>query len=158
MLQRQLDMEWQFAQEFVLDGLDQELVVWEPSAHVITVHRTDQGWRADWPDEENPPIPNPTIGWLLWHVEWWWTSTLNCVEDRDPIPPEAHLWSGGTDRIVDLKRRWDQVLVERDLDDMVNWFAPDPQTLGFVASWVNFELAKNLSEMNMLKLLYANRS
>lgn len=157
-LRAQLDLVWMFAEHVVLGRVEEEVALWEPSPNVVTVRRTDDGWHADWPDEENPPIPTPTIGWVLWHIEWWWTSTIGCVEGRPPLAPDEHGWSGGTDGIVELKRAWDAVLDSRDLDKQVRWLAPEPQTLGFIASWVNFELTKNVSEISQLRLLHANQS
>lgn len=157
LLKNQLEMEWRFAQDFVLGSIDEELAVWEPSSHVVTVHRDQQGWRADWPDEDERPIANPTIGWLLWHIEWWWSSTLSCMDGAGEVAPEDYRWSGGTDRIVELKHSWDEVLASRDLDELIRWFTPESRPFGFVASWVNFELAKNLSEINLLTMLHANR-
>jgi len=155
-LRAQLDLVWTFAEHVVVGEVDERLAVWEPTANVVTVHRTEEGWRADWPDEENPPIPSPTAGWVLWHIEWWWSSTIGCVDGRAPLAPEDLRWSGGTDRIGELKRTWDAILDTRDLDEQVRWLTPEPQTLGFIAAWVNFELTKNLSEISQLKLLHAN--
>ncbi len=156
LLRQQLDLVWTFAEHVVIGQVDEELALWEPSAHVATVHRTPDGWHADWPDDENPPIPNPTVGWILWHIEWWWTSTLGCVEGRPPLAPEEHRWSGGTDRVAVLKRAWDAVLETDDLDRPVTWLMPEPQPLGVIAAWVNFELTKNISEISQLKLFHAN--
>lgn len=156
LLRQQLELVWTFAEHVVIGHVDDELALWAPSAHVATVHRTDEGWRADWPDDENPPIPNPTVAWVLWHIEWWWTSTIGCVEGRAPLPPEDHRWSGGTAHLVELKRTWDRILDSHDLDQQVAWLTPEPQPLGFIAAWVNFELTKNISEISQLKLLHAN--
>jgi hypothetical protein len=114
------------------------------STNVCTVHRTGDGWVADWPNEDNPPLPEVTIAWLLWHIEWWWTDTISRVNGAQPIPPEAHPWSGGTSGIVAAKQKWDEVLATAHLDVLVDWLMPEPQPLWFIASWVNFELTKNL--------------
>lgn len=158
LLQRQLGIMWRFAQEFVIDHVDEELALWEPSGHVCTVHPTAAGWVADWPDEETRPIANPTIGWLLWHIEWWWGDTIARVRGREPLAATGHRWSGGTGGIVAAKREWDDVLAGADLDAPVQWLAPEPQPLWFVASWVNVELTKNLAEINLIKTLQANAS
>jgi hypothetical protein len=34
---------------------------------------------------------------------------------------------------------------------------PNPCPLWFVADWVNFELTKNLAEINQLKIQHSNR-
>ncbi|MFK5691394.1 DinB family protein [Ornithinimicrobium sp. LYQ92] len=156
LLQRQLSIMWSFAEEFVLGEIDEELALWEPSTNVCTVHRRQDGWVADWPDEDNPPLPEVTIAWLLWHIEWWWSDTISRVTDGTPIAPEDHRWSGGTAGIATAKQQWDTLLAATDLDDPVDWLMPDPQPLWFVASWVNVELTKNLTEINQVKMRRAN--
>lgn len=158
LLQRQLSIAWGFAEQFVVGKVDEGLALWEPSSNVCTVHRQTNGWRANWPDEEHSPTPNVTAGWVLWHIEWWWSNTLALVGGADATPPETYLSSGGTDRIQVLKAAWDQVLLERDLDDVVTWPGPTPQPLWFVASWVTFELTKNLAEINALAMSRLNRT
>lgn len=63
---------------------------------------------------------------------------------------------GSTRGIVDAKTGWDQILGSGDLDRQVTGLMPSPQSLAFVAAWVNFELTKNLSEINQLLIRYDN--
>lgn len=155
-LQRQLAIEWSFASDFIVGQIDEEAALWSPGAvRSYTVHRTSDGWSADWPDEENDPPMAATMGWLLWHIEWWWSDTLVLVNGHGRLAPQEHKWSGGTDEIVRLKAQWDRVLATEDFDRRVQWAMPEPQPLGLVAAWLNFELAKNLSEINQLKMLRA---
>jgi len=155
LLQRQLGLEWRFARDFIFGRIDDELALWSPVADPCTARRTDDGWVADWPDEDGESPTIATIAWILWHIEWWWTDTLSRVGGGDPLPPEQHLWSGGTDQIEALKRQWDDVLATDDLDRRISWVLPEPQPLWVIAAWLNFELAKNLSEINQLKMLRA---
>ncbi|OLT16908.1 hypothetical protein BJF80_05650 [Serinicoccus sp. CUA-874] len=157
LLQRQLNIIWRFAEEFVLDKIDERLALWEPSTNVCTVHQCDDGWVADWPDEDNPPLPEVTIAWLLWHIEWWWSDTISRINGQPPTEPQEHRWSGGTAQIATLKQHWDELLGTTDLDDPVDWLTPDPQPAWFVASWVNVELTKNLAEINQLRMRQTNR-
>lgn len=147
---------WRFAEEFVLPEIDEELALWEGSSNVCTVRQQADGWVADWPDEDAQPIPEVTIAWLLWHIEWWWTDTLSRVTGQPPLAPDTHRWSGGTAGIHAVKQRWDQVLATADLDAPIEWLMPEPQPLWFVASWVNVELTKNLAEINRVKVSRAN--
>ncbi len=109
LLQRQLDIMWRFATDFVIDQVDEELALWEPSTNVCTVHRGPDGWSADWPDEDNGPLPDATIAWLLWHIEWWWADTVERVAGRPGVSPSDHEWSGRYGRArcreADLGRR-----------------------------------------------------
>ncbi len=157
LLIRQLEIAWRFAEAFVLDDVDEALALWAPSGNVCTVHPTTSGWVADWPDEEQPPIPDVMIGWILWHIEWWWTNAAAGTLGRPATPPQEHRWSGGTQGLTAAKAAWDQILGEADLDQPVGGVMPEPQPLWFVAAWVNFELTKNLAEINHLRLLHGNR-
>lgn len=151
LLQDQLDISWGFAQEHVLPRLDDDdVLLWEPSAHVCTVRRVDGRWRADWPDETREPLPEPTVGWLLWHIEWWWEQTLRSVDGLAPVPPEEHAWSGGTAGVLAAKQGWDRVLAEAHLDRTVRGLMPQPRPLAGVAAWVTVELTKNLAEIHQL--------
>lgn len=152
-LQRQLAISWSFAGDFILGRIGEDLALWEPSpGRAYTVRRTDGIWRADWPDERNDPPRTATIGWLLWHIEWWWSDTLALVDGRPRVGHQEHVWSGGTRAIEDLKRRWDAVLAEDDLERGIQWVMAEPQPLGMVAAWVNFELTKNLAEINQIRM------
>lgn len=116
LLQRQLEIGWGFAQAFVVGQVDEELALWERSPHICTVRRRGGRWVADWPDEENPPLPDVSIAWLLWHIEWWWEQTIRSVEGAEPRAPQEHEWSGSTSGIVTAKRVWDGILAGADLE------------------------------------------
>ena len=156
-LQGQLAIEWSFANDFIIGKTSPDLAVWKPTPTSPTVHETTDGWIADWIDEPDAaaPIAPSTIGWLLWHIEWWWTNTLAQVDNQPVTDPTDFFWSGGTDRIVELKAKWDQVLATRSMDEPISWVMPEPQPLGRVAGWLNFELAKNLTEINQTLMLHA---
>ena len=148
---------WRFATDFIIDQIDLELALWEPSTHVCTVHQAGDGWSADWPDEDKGPLPDATIAWLLWHIEWWWTDTIAMVNGQPGVSPSAYRWSGGAGGLVAAKQAWDQIVSDADLDALVAWHMAEPQSVWFIASWVNVELTKNLAEINQLKGLRLNR-
>lgn len=156
-LLRQLDLAWGFATQFVLNGVDERQALWEPSGNVVTVHSTEDGWIADWPDEERRPLPDATIGWLLWHVEMWWANAADCAEGRRPRTPDQTRWSGSTAGVIAAHDRWVGILGSHDLDAPVLGLMPEARPFSFVAAWVSFELTKNLAEINQLRIQYANR-
>jgi hypothetical protein len=158
LLQRQLELAWSFADQVVLPQVDHERSLWEPSRNVVSVRNLDDRWVADWPDETQRPLPELTIGWLLWHVEWWWGNARRASRGKQPLPPHEHQWSGSIAGMFQAKARWDDVLATADLDRPVVGLMPTPQPFDFVAAWVNFELTKNLSEMHLLLVRYANAS
>lgn len=156
-LLRQLELVWSFATQFVIDGVDEDLALWETSSNVVTVHSTDDGWVADWPDEEHPPLPDATIGWLLWHIEFWWSNAADAAEGHPARTPDQVRWSGSSAGMIAAHDRWLDILNTHDLDSLVTGLMPKPSPFSFVAAWVNFELAKNLAEINQLKIQHSNR-
>ncbi|GAA2811591.1 hypothetical protein FHR33_001093 [Nonomuraea dietziae] len=34
-------------------------------------------WVPDWTETEPDPVPVPTIGWLSWHIGWWWSVAID---------------------------------------------------------------------------------
>lgn len=155
-LLRQLELVWGFATQFVLDKVDEDLAQWEPSANVVAVHNTADGWVADWPEEEHPPLPDATIGWLLWHIEMWWTNAADAAEGLPTRAPDQVRWSGSTTGMTAAHDRWLRILSSHDLDAPVTGLMPNPRPLSFVAAWVNFELTKNLAEINQLRIQHSN--
>lgn len=156
-LQAQLELVWGFAMRVVLDGLDEAQALWEPSRNVVTVHHLEDGWVADWPDEEHPPLPDATIGWLLWHIEMWWTNAADAAEGLPTRTPDRARWSGSTEGVIAAHDRWLGILTHHDLDAPVADLMPEPRPFSFIAAWANFELTKNLAEINQLRIQYGNR-
>ncbi len=119
LLARQPGIPWSFAESFILGRIDRDVALWEPDTNVVTVRQSAAGWVADWPDEENRPLPTATVAWLLWHIEWWWTNAAKAVEGQPLIPRGQAGWSGGTEGIVEAKRHWDELLATQDLSSEV---------------------------------------
>lgn len=156
-LTEQLSLVWMFADQHVLPQLDAELAEWEPSANTVGVHYRDGEWAADWPDESVTPLPEPTVGWLLWHIEWWWGNAARACRSEPVIGPEQHLWSGSVEGVRAAKPKWDEILRTVPADTVVSGLMPEDKPLWFVAAWVNFELTKNISEIGQLLIRRGNR-
>lgn len=122
--------------------------LWKPSENVVTVHKLNGQWKADWPDEDTSPLPEATIGWLLWHIEFWWTNAARALQGTKTLPPTDHSWSGSTAGVTAAKTTWDAVLAEVDLDTTIENLMPKPRPAAFIAAWVNFELTKNVAEIH----------
>lgn len=156
LLSEQLDITWGFATRFVLPMIDMQTSLWKPSANIVTVRKINGQWKADRPDEDTPPLPEATIGWLLWHVEWWWTNAARALRGAQTISPANHSWSGSTAGVVAAKATWDAALPEFHLDTTIENLMPTPRSAAFVSAWVNFELTKNIAEMHQLLNRIAN--
>lgn len=83
-------------------------------------------------------------------------SRYGSVNGRPPIAPQDHRWTGSTTGIATAKQEWDEILAAWDLDAPIDWLMPEPQPLGFIASWVTVELTKNLAEINQMQVRHAN--
>ncbi len=71
--------------DYHLAGLAADDLFWAPAPVHWTMHDREAGWEPDWAETEPDPVPVPTIAWLTWHLQWWWSSTLADVHGR-PLP------------------------------------------------------------------------
>jgi hypothetical protein len=161
----QFDLAWALA-ELHLSALTDDDFLWEPAELVWTVRPDDAGsWRPDWSDEEPDPIPVPTIGWLTWHITWWWSVTLAHL-DGDAVPDRVEVtWPGGATvvaRIRELAQRWRaalEALTDADLErgSAFPWGSDSGRTVADTVLWLHVELTKNIAEIGQLRLLRAAR-
>ncbi|MDT0326935.1 DinB family protein [Nocardiopsis lambiniae] len=159
LLRRQFDLTWGLL-EYHLDRLVPEDVLWEPAGLCWTMRPEGDGWSPDWADTEPDPVPVPTIGWLSWHIGWWWEVTLDHLAGRVPRDREAVDWPGPEGvvaRLVGLREEWTRVLPTVDLDAPAPfpWPEGSGMTVADTAAWVNAELMKNAAEMGQLRMLRA---
>lgn len=164
LLRRQFDLTWSLF-EYHLERLESEDFLWEPAALCWTVRPDAAGrWVPDWADSEPDPVPVPTIGWVSWHIGWWWGTALDHARGRTPRERTDITWPGDGPAAVEwlrgLRAEWVSVL-ERFTDDELDaaaHFPPqaDPAyTVADMAAWVNAELMKNVAEIGQLRMLRA---
>ena len=164
LLRWQFDLTWSLL-ELHLNQLTAEDLVWEPAARCWTVRRSAAGaWVADWQEPEPDPPPVPTIGWVTWHIGWWWTVTLDHVQHRRPRDRAEITWPGEEMATIawlcHLRAEWLTVLdrlTDADLDTPAPfpWPATAERTVAHMVAWVNAELMKNTAELGQLRLLRA---
>ncbi|MQS35036.1 DinB family protein [Streptomyces katsurahamanus] len=159
LLVRQLDVVWSLF-EYHRPALDDDACLWEPAPGAWTVRQDAEGrWVADWEVPEPEPVPTTSIGWLTWHIGYWWTTTLgHCFRDGAPEREEI-VWPGSAEAavawLVSLKEQWRAELLalgDEELDSTertrgLPW--GEGQKLVDIAAWLNFELAKNVSEIGL---------
>ncbi|MEE2059735.1 DinB family protein [Rhodococcus artemisiae] len=162
LLRWQFDLTWSLF-EFHLDRLQPDDFLWQPAGLCWTVHeRTDGLWTPDWDETEPDPIPVPTIAWVMWHIEWWWTVTLDHVQGRTPRDRTEIRWPGSGEasiaRLRDLHDEW-VVVLDTTTDEHLDSPAPFPwqgdpdMTVAHTVAWVDVELTKNVAEIGQLRLL-----
>ncbi|WP_063050488.1 DinB family protein [Nocardia arthritidis] len=164
LLRWQFDLTWSLA-GIHLDALTPEDFLWEPVELSWTVRPDADGvWRPDWADTEPAPVPVPTIGWLTWHIGWWWGAAINHAEGVTPPAREDVHWPGdGAAAIAclrDLHSEWTRVLdgldeTHLDRPSAYPWPAEAGLTVAHLVGWVNAELMKNVTEIGHLRMLRA---
>lgn len=162
-LQRQFDVAWQLT-AYHLAGLTTAECLWRPAPRGLHVHRDAQGcWYADWPTTETYTIGPSSIGWLTWHLGFWWSMALDHNFGAGTLTREAIAWPGEADLARDwisgLQQRWAAALratTDQDLASpaRVRWPFRD-RPLGDLFAWANTELAKNAAEIGYARFLHA---
>ena len=167
LLQWQFDLTWSLL-EYHLDRLEDGDFLWEPAALCWTVRaNADGSWVPDWEDTQPEPIPVPTIGWITWHIGWWWTVTIDHARGRYPRDRTEISWPGDGGKTIAwlryLRTEWSAVLdgfSDADLDRAAPfpWLDEPERTVADMVAWVNVELTKNTAEIGQLRLLRAARA
>ncbi len=160
-LQWQFRLIWQLA-NYHLPSLTDDACFWEPAPGSWTVRQsTDGKWYPDWIEPEPDPAPTVTIGWLTWHLTWWWSSLLATVQNETPEARHEIAWPGSADAVVrhleSLSNEWADVLDKLDDDDLERPLAypwSEPRPLRIALAWANSELMKNIAEIGIMRHLY----
>jgi hypothetical protein len=162
-IRSQFDLAWALA-DLHLSALVEDDFLWEPAPLCWTVRPDSSGgWRPDWADVEPEPIPVPTIGWLTWHIDWWWSTAIDDLTGVKPRDRTDVTWPGSgaaaVSRLRELAARWCDLLPAADMNrpSSFPWGADTGRTVAHTVLWVNVELTKNISEIGQLRLLRAAR-
>ncbi len=161
LLRWQFDLTWALF-EYHLERLEPHDFLWEPAADCWTLRRADDGtWMPDWAETEPDPVPVPTIGWLSWHIGWWWSVAADHAHGRTPRERTDIAWPGEGKPTIDwlrvLREDW-LVAMDRFTDADLEATAPFPwasdpgHTVTHMVAWVNAELMKNAAEIGQLRL------
>ncbi|MBA9006336.1 DinB family protein [Thermomonospora cellulosilytica] len=164
LLRWQFDLTWALFDHH-LERLVAEDFLWEPAPLCWTVRPDEDGtWVPDWAETEPEPVPVPTIGWLSWHIGWWWSVAIDHAQCRRPRERTEITWPGDGKAAVawlrDLREEWLTVLdrlTDADLDAPAPfpWRNDPAHTVAHMVGWVNSELMKNAAEIGQLRLLRA---
>jgi len=161
LLRWQLGLTWSLA-ELHLTGLTDEACLWEPAPGAWTVRPGADGrWRPDWAEPEPDPAPATSIGWLTWHLSWWW-GTLLAHATGDPVPArEDVFWPGSAAATVAeltrLHAEWSVLLATTDPERLIGYPWPEPRRFAQAAAWANLELMKNVAEIGAMRHLHGVR-
>jgi hypothetical protein len=161
-LRWQFQLTWRLASEYHLPALTDETCFWEPALGSWNVRRFEDGiWRPDWVEPEPNPAPTVTIGWLTWHITWWWSGLIAAVRNEPPIGRDQVFWPGSADavrsRLEGLAAEWTDFLSMLDdagLDRPLAYPWTEPRPLSIALAWANSELMKNVAEIGYVRLLF----
>lgn len=162
----QLEIAWQLT-EYHLNDLTTEECLWRPAAKGLSVEQgEDAKWRAAWPDHEGYDLGPPSIGWITWHIGFWWSMVIDHSFGDGTLSHTSIHWPGTADEaclwIRDLKDAWLSHLAPLTDDDLAStqltkWPMKD-QPFAHVIGWVNIELTKNAAEIGYARFLYGVRT
>ena len=99
-LVRQFDIAWKLT-GYHLDGLSTAECLWCPREIGLHVHRGQDGrWYGDWPQKEGYDVGPPSIAWLTWHIEFWWSMVLGHSFGTRALVREGVAWPGDADGVA----------------------------------------------------------
>lgn len=113
-LRRQFELAWALT-DLHLTALAEADFRWEPAEVCWTVRQDATGrWRADFAEVEPDPVPVPTIAWLTWHIDYWWSAAIAAIQGLPLRSPDDVTWPGdgaaAVERVRTLARRWREAL------------------------------------------------
>ncbi|HSL31629.1 MAG TPA: DinB family protein [Anaerolineales bacterium] len=160
-LRWQFRLTWQLT-EYYLPSLTDEACLWEPAQGSWNVRRAADGtWRPDWAEPEPDPVPTVTIGWLTWHIIWWWSGLLASMREERPTSREAVFWPGSAEAVRQqlgaLSAGWTDVLSGLEDNDLSRPFTypwREQRPLSYAVAWCNSELMKNIAEIGYVLHLF----
>ena len=164
-LAAQLAMAWQLT-TYHLQTLSTAECLRPPAERGLHVHReADGSWRADWPEHEGYALGPSSIGWMTWHLCFWWSMALDHNFGARTRAPEDISWPGDAESvrsaITDLHARWKLALLSQSDAELaspsgVHWpFEGRPRAELF--AWANTELTKSAAEIGYARFVLAVR-
>ena len=163
-LLRQHEIAWSLA-SYHLESLGTDECLWRPSTKGLHVIVSDTGWRGEWPDHEGYDLGPPSIAWIVWHIGFWWSMTINHSFEDSSLSQESIICPCTSDGVkqwlLSFHKRWNNLLSTVSDEDLLSpartkWPFQD-RPFADVVAWVNIELTKNVSELGYARFLYATR-
>ncbi len=161
----QFGISWQLFQYHLKDLTTQECL-WRPKPTGIYPTLLANGrWKADFPATEDYHAGPPNIAWLLWHIEYWWSMTLDHNFGDQRLDKDNYSWypdiGKNRESIERLKNNWLDIIANLSDEELLSatisrWPLADSPFMEIVA-WLNLELMKNAAEIGYIRFLYASQ-
>jgi hypothetical protein len=98
-LTRQYQTAWSLL-DYHLASLTTQECLWRPAEAGLHVHlRADGSWGADWPTHEGYDLGPSSIGWLTWHLVFWWSMVIDHSFGEGKLAREGVPWPGSADAL-----------------------------------------------------------
>lgn len=149
----QLELAWS-----LLDYHLSDISVKEMSFEVTQPSVSTQGF----PETEGYDIGMPTIAWILWHMDFWWSMALNHNFGDGHLKVDDISWPNDVNsayaHLTNLKNQWSTCLLEMSEADFAQpkskqWPLQD-KPFYEIAGWLNMELMKNAAEIGSIRFAY----
>ena len=158
----QIDMCWQLYLYHTENQKETE-ALWTFSPMGLQIRRQDDGWSIDWPEIESYEIGPSSIAWIMWHIIYWWRTTLDYNFGDGTLKKEDITWPGSVEKakeeIKTLHDKWVEKLINMsDAEYQSQQYAKWPlegRSFADTALWLNGELMKNVAEIGYGRFLYA---
>lgn len=159
----QLDMAWQLFEYHCVE-LGESEAMWCKSKNGLQVRRNGDKWSVDWPSTEDYNIGPSSIAWTMWHILFWWNTTLIASKENRIIEKEDIKWPGNIEAAIKEVHRchnewvlFIESLSEEELqsDELCLWPFSE-QSMVELALWLNGEFMKNVAEIGMGRFLYSS--
>ena len=159
----QLDMAWKLFEYHCVE-LDEAEVMWCKSENGLQIRRNGDKWIVDWPTTEDYAIGPCSIAWTMWHILYWWNTTLIASKENYIIEKEDVKWPGNIKAVIrEINRcheEWvafiDSMSEEELLSDELCHWPFSGQSMATLALWLNSEFMKNVAEIGTCRFLYAS--
>jgi hypothetical protein len=104
-----------------------------------------------------------SIAWIMWHIIYWWHTTLDYNFGDGTLKKEDITWPGSVEKakeeIKTLHDKWVEKLINMsDVEYQSQQYAKWPlegRSFADIALWLNGELMKNVAEIGYGRFLYA---
>lgn len=104
----QLDIAWQLF-EYHCQNLNDEEALWCINEKGLQIRKNGTTWVPDWPDTEAYDIGPSSISWIMWHILFWWKSTISASKDNIVLNKDNVKWPGNTNlAIIEIRKCHDE--------------------------------------------------
>lgn len=158
----QLDIAWQLF-KYHCNGLTEAEAMWCKTEHGLQIRNIQNKWIIDWPDTETYEIGLSSIAWIMWHIIYWWKTTLVASKEKRIIEKGDIKWPGSVElavwEIEICHNEWISFISSLDekqlqSSEFCKW-AFEGQTMYSLALWLNVEFMKNVAEIGAGRFLFA---